>query len=97
MSVDALLGSMIERLVARHPNVLSPLGAGIMAAVHTGYCKDSQSFAKKLEVEHALVIRECVLLADEYKAIHVDRKNDRNQRLSYSLTDVGRQMLAEAV
>ncbi len=86
----------ISDLLDRNPDRLSPLAAGVLAAAHVGLVRDSHSFAARLGVAHALVLRECVALADELHLIALEDREDRSQRVFYSLTTRGHEALAEA-
>ncbi|PIE12402.1 MAG: hypothetical protein CSA70_09625 [Rhodobacterales bacterium] len=79
----------IERLLADAPEAFSPLGAGILAASWLGIARDSRSFARKLELAHALVLRECVALAEEAGLIILDDRQDKSHRLFYHLSPAG--------
>lgn len=92
---DPLIG-MAETLVALAPERLSMLGAGIMAAVDLGIAHDSRAFARNLDLAHALVIRECVTLAEEPGLIDIENRNDRTQRLHYGLTELGQALVRES-
>ncbi|MEM6383947.1 MAG: hypothetical protein AAF739_14840 [Pseudomonadota bacterium] len=88
--------SLVERLLHDEANDLTPLAAGLIAASHSGYCSDSHTFSKRLGIEHALVIRECVQLAHEGGAITIDQTHTRTQRVTYSLTNAGLSMIEAA-
>lgn len=86
----------IYALMERHPDSLSAMGAAILAAAHLGLSNDTRSFARKLGLAHALVLRECVSLADELKLIALEPSTDRSQRLFYHLTQDAHALLTEA-
>ncbi|MCJ8333297.1 MAG: hypothetical protein MJH10_03465 [Epibacterium sp.] len=90
---DVLVASA-EKLVARMPE-LSPLSAGILRAADLGLAQDSRSFAQKMGLAHALVLRECVILAEELGLIALEMRNDRSQRLFYRLSAQGQVLLKE--
>ncbi|MEM0900629.1 MAG: hypothetical protein AAGI92_11850 [Pseudomonadota bacterium] len=96
MSLEQAYGRLIARLVASYPDVLTPMSAGILASLHMGLCKDTRTFARRLEIAHALVIRECGLLANQVGAIEIDDRRDKSGRLFYALNELGRDMLAVA-
>ncbi len=54
-----------------------------------GIANDSRSFSRKLKVAHALVLRECVALAEEAELITLEDREDKSQRLFYILNDQG--------
>ncbi|MEM1376588.1 MAG: hypothetical protein AAGG69_04290 [Pseudomonadota bacterium] len=89
LEAEAQFASLTEQLVSEGDTSLAPLSAGLLAASFSGYCSDSHTFSKRLGIEHALVIRECVQLADELGMIEIDHKNERSQRLRYKLTNAG--------
>ena len=90
---DALIKT-VSTLLDQNPEGLSPLAAGVLAAAHHGLTQDSRSFAAKLGVAHALVLRECIALSEEIGAIVLDDRQDRSQRVFFSLTQQGRHLLA---
>ena len=96
MTDETLLADNIGALLARHGDRLTPMSAGLLAVRHLGIARDSRTFAKTFDVAHALVIRECVMLADELALIELEDRQDRSQRLFFDLTDKGRTMF-EAV
>lgn len=96
MTSEQQLEALIGNLVESRAGDLSPLGAGILSAAHLGFSQDTRSFASKLGLAHALVIRECVDLAEEAGVIALEDRGDRSQRLFFSLTDAG-QALFEKV
>ncbi|MTI01950.1 hypothetical protein [Roseibium sp. RKSG952] len=85
----------VTSLMAESPEHLSPIGAGVLVAAHFGVSSDSRSFASKLGVAHALVLRECVTLAEEHQLISLENREERSQRLFYSLTAQGHDLLAK--
>lgn len=92
---DALVQTIAD-LLEQNPVRLNPLSAGVLAAAHYGVSNDSRSFAAKLGVAHALVLRECVALADEHHLIELDDRQDKSQRVFFSLTKQGHETLAMA-
>ncbi|MEM9635412.1 MAG: hypothetical protein AAGA50_29090 [Pseudomonadota bacterium] len=92
---DGLL-EIISNLVRQHPDRLNELSAGILAAARFDICRDSRSFARKFGIAHALVLRECVSLAEEHDLIELESRQDRSQRLFYSLRPDGHTILSEA-
>ena len=94
MTPEARFEQLLEQL-ATHAG-LSPIGAGILSALHTGLAENSRSFASKLGLAHALVLRECVALAEEAGLIIAEDRGERSQRLHLSLTASGEALLARA-
>lgn len=74
---------------------LSQLGAALLAAHRLGVAKDSRTFARKLGVEHALVLREISEL-DDGGFLTVSSRNERTQRAELALTKRGEQLAALA-
>lgn len=83
----------VDALVADHPATLSALGAAILVGAHEGLAHDTRSFARRFDVAHALVIRECVSLASEHRLLTLDDRQERSQRLFYALTDEAQEMV----
>ncbi|MEM9027617.1 MAG: hypothetical protein AAGC70_04540 [Pseudomonadota bacterium] len=90
------MAAAILRLLSRHPEVLTPIAAGILVAAYAEYAHDSRSFSRKLGVAHALVIRECSTLAHDLGLVRLEDRKERSQRVFYALTDRGRDMVEEA-
>ena len=96
MSDEADIMHLISLLVEACPDEMTPIGAGILAAASLGIAKDSRSFARKLGLAHALVLRECVILAEELHMIVINKKDERTQRMSYDLTPYGSSVIEQA-
>lgn len=81
--------------IASHSGVsfLTPLGPLILAAASLGIAKDTRTVARKFDIAHALVIRECVSLGPELGLLDVEDRGDRSQRLFFSLSDAGADIL----
>lgn len=82
-------------LSARLAADLSGLEAGILAAAALGIARDSRSFANRIGVAHALVLRDCVAL-EEAGLLVAERRETRTQRLYYGLTPRAEALLARA-
>jgi hypothetical protein len=74
---------------------LTPVGAGLLAALHLGVCKDSRSFSRILGIAHALVLREVTDLAAR-GMLHIVGRNDRTQRTELALTEKGARLASAA-
>ena len=83
----------VEAIIARAPD-LSPLDAGVLAALDQDVARDSRTFAKLFGVAHALVLRAVSELADGSGLVAVDSRDARTQRTRLALTPAGRQLLA---
>ncbi len=67
---------------------LTSLGAALVLALHTGIARDTRTFARKLGIEHALVLREVSGLS-EAGLLTVTARNARTQRTELALTAEG--------
>lgn len=85
--------ALTERLLAFAPEGVSPLGAGILAALHLGIAGDSRSFARLFGIEHALVLREAVALSEEPGLVVIERRDARTQRLWLGIGERARHLL----
>ena len=92
----AAFTALVAALAAARPDRLSPLPAGILAALHLGIAGDSRSFARIFGIAHALVLRETVALGEDPALLHILRRDDRTQRQWLALTRVGQELIAEA-
>ena len=72
---------------------LTPVGAGLLAALHLDVCRDSRTFSRLLDIAHALVLREIADLADR-GVVAVVGRNARTQRTEISLTNSGEALFA---
>ena len=80
--------------IRRQDATLSPLGAGIIAAISEGIVDDSRTFAKLFGIAHALVLREINLLCGPDAPIEVVRREARTQRAHLKLTVKGDRLTA---
>ncbi|MCK9552896.1 hypothetical protein [Aquamicrobium sp.] len=71
-----------ERLM-RLESRLSPLQAGLLAAHHLGIARDSRSFSRLLDIEHALVLREITALEETGELLSVTKRDSRTMRTFY--------------
>ncbi|WP_426238535.1 hypothetical protein [Pararhizobium sp. DWP1-1-3] len=78
----------VDAMRAQDP-VLSPLTAGIVAAVFVGIATDSRTFAKLFGIEHALVLREINQLSGPDAPVEITRRDARTQRTYLKLTVKG--------
>jgi predicted transcriptional regulator len=73
---------------------LSPIGAAILAALHFKIANNSRTFARKIGLEHALVLREITALSGEHLGlIEVQTRNARTIRTEIALTVAGRALV----
>ncbi len=86
--------ALVLDICAADPS-LTPVGAGLLAALHLGVCSDSRSFARILDIAHALVLREVTGLTSR-GLLTVISRNERTQRTALALTEDGQRILATA-
>lgn len=77
-----------DTLRAQDP-ALSPIMAGIVAAVFHGIANDSRSFSKLFGIAHALVLREINLISGPDAPIEITGRDARTQRTHLKLTVKG--------
>jgi len=75
---------------------LSGVGAAILAAHRLGIAKDTRTFARIFDIEHALVLREATSLAGTGFLVILAR-NARTQRTEYTPADKAMPLLARAL
>ncbi len=80
-----------DALRAQDP-ALSPIMAGIVAAVFQGIADDSRSFSKLFGIAHALVLREINLLSGPDAPIEITDRDARTQRTHIKLTVKGEEL-----
>ncbi len=80
--------------ISRQDATLSPLGAGIIAAVSQGIAGDSRTFARLFGIAHALVLREINRLCAPEAPIEIVRREARTQRTHLKLTVKGNILMA---
>ena len=73
---------------------LNRLGAAMLVAAALGLCHDSRAFARRFDVAHALVLRECAILAGDASLIELGARDAMTQRQRYALSECGRQVTA---
>lgn len=86
--------ALVADVCAADPR-LTPVGAGLLAALHLGVCSDSRTFSRILGIAHALVLREVTALADG-GLLRIASRNDRTQRTGIALTDDGQRLASAA-
>ncbi len=77
-----------DMIKAQDP-ALSPIMAGIAAAVFHGIASDSRSFSKLFGIAHALVLREINLISGPDAPIEITGRDARTQRTHLKLTVKG--------
>lgn len=91
----ALWEEQVARLLdGPQASALTPLCAGILVALDLGLARDSRTFARRFDIAHALVLRECTMLTEDLGLITIIRRDERTQRLFPELTEKGRALLA---
>ncbi|MBX4958092.1 hypothetical protein [Rhizobium lentis] len=66
---------------------LSSIQAGLLVAAELGIASDSRSFAHKLGIAHAVVLRELSALA-ERDALQIVERDPRTMRVHYRLASL---------
>jgi hypothetical protein len=89
-----LFMSRVDALLIRASPQLSPLAAGIVVAIDMGIA-DSRSFARALDVEHALVLREITGISGPDGLIVVTGRQAKTLRTALALSDRGASLLRE--
>jgi hypothetical protein len=84
---------LVGRVAAFDPR-LSELQAAMLTAAHLGVASDSRSFANKLGVAHALVLRELSAFEDIADMLVVTKRDPRTMRAHYELGPAGTALFA---
>ena len=87
LAVDALCDASQPKL--------SRLAAAILVAAAFGICHDSRAFARRFDIAHALVLRECAALSSELGLIELGTRDERTQRQAYRLSSEGRKLATD--
>jgi hypothetical protein len=87
---DERFMALVSDICAADPS-LTPVGAGLLAALHLGVCSDSRSFSRILGIAHALVLREVTDLSGR-GLLSITSRNERTQRTAFALTADGRRI-----
>jgi hypothetical protein len=95
MDEAAFLGA-VDAIVDAAPG-LSPLHAGLVAALGAGIASDSRSFARIFGLAHALVLRAVTEIAGDDGFVAVAGRDARTQRTRMTLTELGRAAFARAL
>lgn len=85
--------ALVEAIRAQDP-ALSPLAAGIVAAISCGIAADSRTFGRSFDIAHALVLREINLLCGPEAPVEILRRDPRTQRTHLKLTVKGEALAA---
>lgn len=75
---------------------VSPVGGGILAALHLGITQDSRTFARLFGIAHAIVLREVTELTERQSLVTITYRNSRTQRTELALTGPGQELLLQA-
>lgn len=75
---------------------VSPVGGGILAALHLGITKDSRTFARLFGIPHAIVLREITDLSERQSLVTVVYRNSRTQRTELAFTGPGQELLLQS-
>jgi hypothetical protein len=73
----------VARLKAEAPH-LTAIQAGLLVAAHLGVAHDSRTFAGKLGLAHALVLRELNALAEQGALLHIESRDGRTMRTAFT-------------
>lgn len=68
-----------------HVAGLTPIQAGLLAAAHMGIARDSRTFARLLDLAHALVLREMNVLAERNGLLQIEKRDERTMRAHFAL------------
>ncbi len=68
---------------------LSPLAAALIVAVYLSIARDSRTFAKLFDIEHAIVLREINLTSGADNPLKIVSRDARTQRTHLQLTVKG--------
>ena len=66
---------------------LTPIQAGLLAAARLGIAGDSRTFARRLGLAHALVLRELAALDARGDLVHLVKRDRRTMRTHFMLRD----------
>jgi hypothetical protein len=83
----------VARLQVEAPH-LTAIQTGLLAAVHLGIARDSRTFARKLGLAHALVLRELNALAEHGTLLHIENRDARTMRTAFTLGAQAEHLLA---
>ena len=79
--------ALVARLQGEDPQ-LTGIQAALVAAARMGVASDSRTFARRLGLAHALVLRELNALAERGGAICIEGRDARTLRTRYCLRPV---------
>ncbi|MGB3390485.1 MAG: hypothetical protein WBA88_21185 [Pseudaminobacter sp.] len=89
---DAFLASVDKLMLC--DTGLTHLQAGLLAAAHFDIAHDSRSFASRIEVAHALVLRELNELAETRQLLRITKRDAYTLRSYYALEEEGERLCA---
>jgi hypothetical protein len=76
---------------------ITGLGAAMLVGLRFDLAADTRSSAKVFDIEHALVLRELISLADVLHLVEVEHRDERTQRAFMRLTALGQQTVDAAI
>jgi hypothetical protein len=74
----------VRRLIEVAPG-LTPIQAGLVAAAALGIAHDSRTYAHRLGLSHALVLRELTALAEDGALLRIEKRDERTMRTHFGL------------
>lgn len=92
MSLETQMITLIDALATQSETPVSPIGAALLAAHHLGVSRDTRSFAVKLGMSHAIVLRETVAMT-EAGVVDLDDRNERSSRVFFAPSALGQRLL----
>lgn len=87
---------LVQHLIGTETEFLTELGPMIVAAASLDIASETRSFARKFDVAHALVIRECTHLENELGLLQTHPGGGASGRVKFSLTHKARDLEAVA-
>ena len=76
---------LVDALRTDRPD-LTPIEAAILVAAEQGIASDSRTFARKMGLAHALVLREVDTLVEDRGLLQIVKRDARTMRIFYSAT-----------
>ncbi|WP_440983069.1 hypothetical protein [Shinella sumterensis] len=84
----------VGQLQERDPG-LTALEAGLLVAAHADIARDSRTFSRLLDIEHALVLRAVNGLAQREGLLHIEKRDGRTMRTHFTLGKAAARLFAE--
>lgn len=84
MSEEAEQFLTLAQRVQEAAPALTAIQAAVLVALRLDIARDSRTFARLLDIEHALVLREVNAFSEHSGLLHIEKRDDRTMRTYFA-------------